>query len=183
MAGTVTIGEGASIGGDVIAIGGSITIGDGSQVSGDVRGTALRLMVDGHIGGDVGVNVDRLIVASSASIEGGLRYWSTHDAVVEGGATVVDPTVHRDAARLFPGGALALWRSAAIPRLLVMRMSGAVGVLFLSRALVAIANVLPAAPLTSMLVGVGITAFVPIILLMLAITVVGLPIVLPGALA
>lgn len=181
--GLVTIVEGASIGGDVIAAGGAVTLVDGASVAGDVRGYAASLALEGRVRGDVRITARRLLVAPGARIDGALRYRGPDAPGIQAGATIAGPIARIGFPRLLPGPSWLAWRWATIPRLLLMLGLGAVLVLLLPRPLVALADGGRGDPVGTALLGVGVALFVPLLLLLFAILVVGLPVALLGAAA
>lgn len=181
--GLVTIVEGASIGGDVIAAGGSVVLVDGASVAGDVRGYAAALTLEGRVRGDVRITARRLLVAPGARIDGALRYRGTDEPEIAPGAAIAGPVDRVAFPRLLPGPSWLAWRWAAVPRLLLMLGLGALLVLLLPRPLVALADGGRGDPFGTALLGVGVAVFLPLLLLLLAILVVGLPVALLGAAA
>ena len=178
--GSVTIVETASVGGDVVVAGGKVTIVDGAVVGGAVRGEAVGMTIEGEIGSAVDVTTRRLHVAPSAQIGGVLRYQSRRAATIEPGAVVVGPTVRRDPAAALPMGPLLFWANGAVPRLLAMFVSGIVLVLLVPRRMAAVADSGRSAPMTSLLLGTGLVVFLPVLLILLLLTVIGSPLALVG---
>jgi len=105
LSGSVVIEQGGRVTGDVQATAGSVTvlgtvdgsleasagsvsIGEPAAIDGDVRVATGDLRIAGTINGSVEAGVDNLRLASTATIAGDLRYSRTADFSREDGATV-----------------------------------------------------------------------------------------------
>lgn len=176
--GEVTIQPSAVVQGDVVATGGTVTVL--GEVGGDVRGNADELVLDGRVGGDVRLNADEVHLLPQARVEGALRYRSRADAVVDPGAVVVGPTERREPSRYLARDNLIGWLGSAILRLLFGLIAGVVLVLIMPRAAANVADGVRRAPLASLLIGLALLVLLPIALVLLLITVVGIPVALIG---
>jgi hypothetical protein len=178
--GLVTLVEGASVGGDVVTVGGLVTVVSGATVDGNLGGIAANLSVEGRIDGNVRVTVDQLQVTDGATIERGLHYRSENPASIAPGAVVVGATWRESLANGMPGGQVILWERAAIPRALVLLGVGMGILLLLPGQAVAVVNGVREEPMLALLVGIGVAVFAPIVIVMLTMTVVGVPLAILG---
>lgn len=62
------------VGGDLSAFGGSVRLGDSARVGGRMEGGASSLYVGGSVAGGAELSADSLVLGPSSSIGGGLRY-------------------------------------------------------------------------------------------------------------
>jgi len=92
-AGSVTVA--GTVGGDVGAFGGSFLLRDGASVGGSLEAAAGDVRVDGAVAGDTLVGAERLTVGPTASLEGELRH-DTAEFTLETGATVAGGVVADD---------------------------------------------------------------------------------------
>lgn len=170
-AGSVVIEESGIVGRDLLAFGGTTRV-DG-EVGRDLRGRSFRSTVDGTVGGDVDIATQSLSIGATASVSGDVVYRSPADADIAGGASIAGtitklPTQSNFIYSLvlslaniigFLGfvvaGLVALW---------LFRASGA-------RAVGAILT----RPIRSFLVGLGVVILVPFVVVLLAVTLVGIP--------
>jgi cytoskeletal protein CcmA (bactofilin family) len=181
--GTITVVEGAEIAGDLVLVGAAAIITDTALVDGNVRGGALDLTIEGQVDGDVRISVRRLELAPTARIGGALNYESRVAAAVAPEAIVAGPITRRDPAERLPLGQLILWRGAALPRLVAMLAVGAAVLLLVPRRAVAVADGLRRAPIATILCGLGVAAFVPLLLLVLTMLVLTFPLAIAGGVA
>ena len=179
--GSVTIVEGASIGGDLIVAGGVVRLVEGAQVVGSVRGAAFALTIEGMVGGDVRVAVERLVVAPGAVVLGGMRYESRHPARVAEDAAIRGVVERRDPWRRLPAGRVLGWADGAPLRASAILVGGALLVLLFPRLTAGLADGTRGAPLPTVLVGAGAAVLTPVALLALAATLVALPVAAIGA--
>lgn len=176
--GTLTVQSGATVGHDLALIqAGSVTM-DGT-VRGAVRGSAETLVLAGQVLGDVDVEAQRIEIRDGAKIEGALRYRSPNPATIAPGATIVGPVEHtatrnQEGSETLAGRALA-WLGTVLLRLGWALVAGTLLILLLPRPVVAVSDTLRKAPLVSALWGLAALIGVPIIVLLLAVTVVGIP--------
>jgi hypothetical protein len=179
--GMVTLVEGAEVAGDLVILGGQVQIIKDATVGGEVRGAGLSVTVEGHIAGNLDLTVRRLHLAPGAEVDRALRYRSGRDARIETGALVAGPIARRDVAELLPFGPLLLWSGGAVLRLLTMIIAGGAMLLVSPRGVVAAADKCRTAPLETSLVGIVLGLVVPVLLVLMALTVIGLPPALMGA--
>jgi len=178
LGGTVTVAREAVIAGDAIVAGGTLIVN--GEVEGDVRAAAGEVTIAGPVGGDVRAEVGRLTLADSARIAGDLRYRVAADRVdiapgaAIDGATVADPPRADDVAGVDLPGNLG-W---ALARLLAALIAGLVIVLLLPRAAARTADGVRREPLAALLIGLLLAVLIPLGIVVLLITLVGIPIAL-----
>ncbi len=80
----------ADIGGDVTAFGGELTL-DG-KIGKGLRGSIGTLIISGIVNGDVSVKADKIILMPTAKILGDFKYESQKQAKIESGASVSGQT-------------------------------------------------------------------------------------------
>ena len=177
---TLRLVEGASIGGDVVLLGGTVTAVDGATIGGDLRGTAAAVTVEGRVRGDVRVSTRQLRVTTGARIDGDLAYRGDAAPEIASGAVVGGTTGSLPPIGLSAGVGWLIWANAALPRLLLGLGVGVVAIMLLPHPTVGAADRLRRAPLGTALVGVGLALFLPLALVLLAITIVGLPVAIVG---
>lgn len=204
LAGDIVISETGTVQGDVSVaagslqiagtVGGSVSAGTGNvvvtptgTVGGDFSVGAGNVVIDGSIGGDATVGGDTITLGESASIAGGLRY----DGTLRGDTSVVQGPVTLDTnlgggfnadrwttgVLRFPGWADTVYGFVAN---LVL---GAVLLLLFPNFSRRVADRVASTPARSGALGfVGLIG-VPIVLVMIAITIIGIPLAILGLFA
>ncbi len=177
-AASVVIDQTGVVGRDVMAFGGALTI-DGN-VGRDVRGRTVRTSIAGAVGGDVDIATQGLNIESGAVVGGDVLYRSPSGADIDPSAQITG-TITRLPTRgnFIYGVILSLvtiisflgFLVAGIVALWLLRGSG-------SRA---VGSIL-AKPIRSFLVGLVTVIVFPAAVVMLAMTLVGLPLAAIGAL-
>jgi hypothetical protein len=176
--GEVTVAPGASILGDVIAAGGDVEIlGD---VGGDVRVNSGNVVVDAAVAGDVRIDGDDVELGENARIGGELDYTSESEAEIDDAAAVAGDVDRDEPDLLSPGTGVFGWLLSPILHALWLLVAGAVLILLLPRGCVAVANGVRHRPFRSIVVGLLLTIFAPLLIVILLVTVIGLPIGLIG---
>lgn len=171
------------VGGDVEAAAGSVTLEEGAVVAGSLRAGAGSVVVNGRVGGDAVLGTDSVTLGQTADVVGDLRY--------ERGATFRDEggTV---------GGAIVTETNLGVGGFTPIQLSGW---LFTGYAIVVnlvvgaiLLAVLPGfsrrvtrtvarQPIRSIGVGLGSMVAVPVGLLLVAVTIVGIPLAIVGVLS
>ena len=165
-----SVGSTGVVGRDVIVFGGSLTL-DGS-VGRDVRGRLIAADVSGTVGRDIDVAVERLVVGSGASVAGDVLYRSTSEAEIAPG-TVGGQVVRLPAQSNFIFGVILTL--ANIIGFLAFIVSGII-LLWLFRSTGAAAvEAVARHPGKTFLVGLGFLVGAPLLVIILAFTLVGLP--------
>ncbi|ELZ44517.1 hypothetical protein C464_13510 [Halorubrum coriense DSM 10284] len=181
-AGTVTV-DGA-IGGDAEVGAGSFELTDTGRVDGSLDVGAGSITVDGAVGGDVRAAADSVVLGPNAVVDGEFRYdaetfTESPDASVTGGV-VEDPSLGGGGPGIGGGGdLLPSWVGTAYGVAADLAL-GAVLLFAFPRFSRAVGDRVGTDPLVSG--GVGLLALVvtPLALLLVAITIVGLPVALVG---
>jgi|GEM_PF-488173 len=170
-AGSTVVEGSGSVGRDVMGFGGTVRV-DGS-VGRDVRGRSYRTTVDGTVAGDVDVATQSLGISSTAVIGGDVLYRSASEASISDGATIGGTVTQLPAQSNFVYGiVLAI---ANIVGFLGFIVAGLV-IVWLARSTGsrAVGSVLTK-PLRSFLVGVATVIVLPVLVGLLAFTLVGIP--------
>lgn len=185
-AGTVRI-DGV-VEGDVDVGGGTIELGEDARIGGTLQAGGGYISLDGSIGGDVRVGAETIVVGPDAAVGGEFRYnaatFDLHpDATIEG--DVVQDSDLADSAGPaagFDGFEIPSWVSA-VYGFLANLVLGALLLFAFPRFSTGVADRVADEPLTSG--GVGLLALVatPVALVILLLTIVGIPIAVVGAIA
>jgi cytoskeletal protein CcmA (bactofilin family) len=177
--GQVEVGPKAQLGGNLSIAGGQVRIE--GPVFGYVQAAGGDITLDGPVGGDVWATGGRLSLGPNARIGGKLRYASSNElqkdpgAVVSGGVERIDFEATRSHAHKESQGSAAVAGSIWIAGLMVLA-AVLVGVApaFTARA----AQVLKHRPWLALLIGFIVLACVPVAVVVLLVTVVGIPLAL-----
>ena len=173
-AASVVVEETGTVGRDLMAFGGVVRV-EGA-VGRDVRGRTVRTVIDGSVGGDIDIATQKFEVGDSASVGGDVQYRSQIDASIASGAQVSGSIKRLPTQSNFIYGVILALANvvgflgflvAGLIALFVARGSG-------SRATGAmITN-----PIKSFFWGLGAVIALPVVTVLLAATLVGLPIAL-----
>ncbi|ELZ21875.1 hypothetical protein C477_04529 [Haloterrigena salina JCM 13891] len=178
VGGSVTIA--GTVQGDVEAAAGSVTITEDGVVGGTTSIGAGTVVVDGTLEGDAEIGAETIQLGESASIAGDLRYGGTlegnTDAVT--GTTEQDSSVGVDVAPTIQP--IASWLFAAYALALNLVLGAALLALF-PRFSDGVASRAASTPGRSGLVGLGVLVGVPVLLVAVALTVIGIPFSIVGA--
>ena len=169
--------------GDVQAGAGSFEVGDGARVGGAIDVGAGSISVDGAVGGDVRAAADTVVIGPNADVGGEFRYDASEftrspDARVAGGV-VEDSSLRGDAGVGFGMDVAPSWFGSvyAFAANLVL---GAVLLFAFPRFSRDVAARVGSDPLESGGVGLLTLFAVPIVILLVTATVVGIPLALLG---
>jgi hypothetical protein len=174
--GSVTIETTGTVGGDLVVAGGDVSVL--GPVTGDIRGNVGSLEVNARVGGDVRVHADGIRLRSHGRVAGDLVYTSRKVARIDDGAAVAGTKRQTEPARFYPGDNLASWFASPIFRLLCALFAGVVLVLLLPRAMAVVADGIRGSPASSFVLGLAVLILAPVLVLILLVTVVGIPIAL-----
>jgi len=173
--------------GDVEGASGSVTVGPGAVVGGDVTVAAGSLVVAGTVEGNVKAAVQRLELAETASVAGAVEYSSDAEfesadgASVGGQVSAVDNlSVDAGVADFLAGPAGVLVDLYLVLATLVI---GAVLFVAFPETTAAVAADVREHPLRSGGTGLAGLVGIPVVVGLLAVTVVGLPLALLGLMA
>ncbi|MEE6210748.1 polymer-forming cytoskeletal protein [Salarchaeum sp. III] len=177
LGGTVVVY--GTVTGDVTALGGSVEVDDSGVVQGGLTAAGGAVTIAGNVAGDVNAAADTVTLTNTAVIGGTLSYdgelVSAPGATVEGG-------IVQGSAGFGPIPAIPDWVGA---------LSGIVSTLVVGALLVAVlpgftdrvADAAVDAPGRSALSGVGFLVFAPITLILIAFTLIGIPLTILGFVA
>lgn len=171
---TVDVGNSAVIGGDLNGAAGTMTVA--GKVGRDILASAGSMTITGIVGRDIGGNYNQLAVLDNSSVGGALRYTSDQDANIAKGSVLgevirtapqtQDATSIRNS--LFGFGVYVFFS---------MILIALVVALIAPRLVNTVANNGISRLLASLLVGFFFVFGAPFILLFIAMTVVGIPLV------
>ncbi len=174
--GSITIA--GSVGGDVQAGGGSVRVTDAAQIDGSLAAGAGAITVDGTVGGDAELGADTIRLGSGAVIDGDLTYdgnlTQAENATVGGTVTRDESLSVGTPAVNVPGGVFPIYG------LLVNLLVGAVLLYVFPEFSAGVAERVARDPGRTALVGVVTAIAIPILLALVAITVVGIPLSIAG---
>jgi cytoskeletal protein CcmA (bactofilin family) len=176
--GSVSLGPGSHVAGNATLAGGRITVR--GPIDGYLQAGGGRIYLDGRVGGDVELAGDRIELGPNARIEGRLRYDSRQDiqqaagAEVQGGIERVKgiASAHGDFDRPDGRGHLGIVWSLGL--VLAAALLAGVWPTFADR----IGSVLPQRFAWSVLVGFIALVCTPVLVILLLVTVIGIPLAL-----
>ena len=181
-------GQDVSITGEVSRSGtvfaSNFTVGDTGSVGDDVVAAAGRVSIAGDVGRDVVATVGRLVI--DGSVGGSVTYVSDDDAQIAEGA--VDGTVERveppqtPRVEVSPWAVFIGWILGVFYALVALSLITLLAGLLFPRWLHRVTDHLVPSPWKALLVGFVASIAVPIALLFLAVTIIGAPLALAGAL-
>jgi len=168
-----------TVGGDVSATGGNVLLGENATVGGTFEAGAGSVRLDGQVAGPVRVGAGEIVLGPSAAIGGGLEYdgnLTRSDGATVGGEVVNNPDLEvGDPLPSIPGFVFGLYV------VLVNLVVGAVLLLVFPRFTRGMADRTAERPARTGAVGLLALVGTPILLVLLAITIVGIPLALAGA--
>lgn len=197
--GTVTVARGATVSGNLLVFGGTALV-EGT-VRGNVKIDADQATVAGPVGGDLNVNAQRLTLGSAvtgnahlvadsitlaqaARIGGDLRYWNEEGQVNAtgkvAGAATFDPSLgeNRMDKEEYEGAFAGIIAAVSVFTLLYAALTIALFMLATRTFFLDSAKRLQKAPGWSLLIGLVYFVAMPGAILLLAITLIGLPVAL-----
>jgi len=174
---------GGTVGGSVNAGGGSVQITDGAQIGGNLNAGASSVTIGGVVEGNADVGAERITLGPNAQIGGDLTY--DGELARADGATVSGSVSQSDDLQVGPSTPGFTLPSGAftIYGVLVNLLAGAVLLVAFPRFSTAVADEVTDDPLRSGLVGLLALVAIPIVLVALLITIVGIPLSLAGLIA
>ena len=171
-----------TVDGDVSAGAGDIHIDEGATIGGNLDAGAGSIRIDGAIGGDVTIGADTIQLGDEAEIAGSLTY----DGSLEGNLDAVAGEITRDRTIGVSIGPdlqpLASW-VFAIYAFLLNLLLGAVLLGLFPRFSEDVADRVTTEPAKTGLIGLGVFIAVPIVLVLVVLTVIGIPLSIGGAIA
>lgn len=168
--------------GDVSAGAGNVHLEEGGVVGGNFQVGAGTVRIDGRIDGDATIGAETITLGENAAIAGSLTY----DGNLEGDRDAVAGDITRDRS-IGTGEAtdvppFASWVFAFYAFFLNLVL-GAILLAAFPRFSAAVADRVTTDPIPSGLVGLGVLVGVPILLVLLLVTIVGIPLSLAGMVA
>ena len=200
VSGRVMIGSDAIIGKDLLIFGGQSEIG--GEISRNVAGRTASAILSGSVGGDLNLETYRNLTLSSASlIRGDWHYYSSQNSEVQDGARISNRIMENGRLSLtgnllkpsflIVGKEASAWASLPSPSfllgklasLLCLIISGLGIIALFHKKILLVTEQMLRNPLRS--IGWGIACFigVPLILALLALSILGIPLALVGAAA
>jgi cytoskeletal protein CcmA (bactofilin family) len=177
-AGSTTLTSQGSVGGDLLLGGGDVSLS--GSVADDVSGSASELNLGGQVGGSVSVSAAEINLTNRGRIAGDLRYASNNEIEILGAGDVAGTIERTGRLRAVGGPDLFTAATSQIVRLLVGLISGLVLIALFPMAAVRTADQIrrqfPIAAVSGL---IGLIAWIGLALV-LAITIVGIPIALIG---
>lgn len=180
---SMVVDPSGEIGRDAMGFGGALTVR--GVVARDVRGRTMRTEISGHVGGDLDIATQGLTITPTASIGGDVLYRSPSDAAIDEAADLAGSITRLPTQGNFIYGVIL--SMAAVISFLGFLVAGIAAIwLFRNSSSRAVGSILRK-PIRSFLVGIVTVVAVPAAVLLLAVTLVGLPLaaigVLVGAIA
>lgn len=168
-----------TVGGDVSAAGGSVDVAEGAEIGGSLEAGAGSVAVDGIVRGDARLSGESVSLGDTAQIDGNLVY--DGDLSQAEGAAVAGSVTQEDGLSIGPGSDFSLPTGIfAVYGALVSLLLGAVLLLAFPGTSATIAERATDSPLRTGGVGLLALVAIPIVLFVVAITVVGIPLALAG---
>jgi len=176
----VVMAEAASVGRDVLFAARMVQIS--SLIEDSVKGAAETVLLNNGIGGDAEIQTTNLTVASSADISGSLRYVSENEANIRpgariGGATTRTPPPADNWEFPYAG----VW--TGIVAYLMTLVTGIIIILLAPARAAAVVATIRREPWLTLGWGAIILFATPLALLIVAVTIIGIPLALIGAVA
>jgi cytoskeletal protein CcmA (bactofilin family) len=174
--GQVTINSGSTVNGDLIVAGGTVALN--GKVNGTVRASGGDLTLNGTVGKNVEIkNGGTVTIGSSAVINGDLNYSATKEATVQNGAQVKGKTSFTKIEQNQMGKRAeqrlgVLWFAMLIGSFLLLWLITLIAPKFAKNF---VANSF-ASPWANLGIGFAVLIAVPVAIILVAITVIGLPI-------
>lgn len=177
-AGTVEIEPTGSVAGDIYLASGTLRV-DG-PVSGKIRGNANDIVINAAVGGEVHVVAKTIALESKARLAQSLSYTSPDPVTMAAGAAVAGPIKHTVSDRFYPGSDYVAWLFSPLFRLLSLLVAGLVLVVLFPGIAGSVGDGIWRSPLVAVVAGILAVALAPVLIVLIGVTVVGLPIALIG---
>lgn len=168
------IESGGGVGRDVVAFAAALTIDGG--VGRDVRGRVFDVSISGDVGNDVDITVSRLTVGDEATIGGDVLYRSAGEAAIAEGATITGQIVRLPSSPNFLYGIILTL--ANIVSLLAFVVIGCVAIWLFRGSSARAVDAALRRPMRSLLTGLVAVVLTPVLIVVFAVTLVGLPLAL-----
>lgn len=173
-AASFTIGDTGSVGRDAVFFGGTLRLT--GTLGRDLRGRMITAGIDGDVGRDVDVAVERLTIGSAATVGGDVLYRSPNSAAIADSASIAGEVVALPAqSNFFYGLILTL---ASIITFLGFLLVGIFLLWLLRSTGEASVDAIEQKPIMTLLAGIAVVIGAPLALVLLSGTLVGLPLAL-----
>jgi len=170
----VELGDDGSVGRDLIAFGATLDVA--GSVGRDVRGRVANVTISGVVGNDVDMTVSRMGITAGAVVGGDVLYHSAGEASISEEATITGQTVRLASSPNFIYGIILTL--ANIVSLLAFIVLGFVLLWLFRHTSSAAVSAAWKRPVRSLLVGVVAVVAAPLLVVLFAATLVGLPLAL-----
>lgn len=202
-AGTVHVTEGGQVGGDIAAAagavrvdgtvdgavsvaGGTVEIGETAQIGGDLDVGASYVAIHGTVDGTVRAGAEEFVLGPTASVGGDVRYdaatFTRDPEAAVGGSVIRDESIGDSAGPDFAAFTPPSW-AGVVYGLLANFLLGALLLAVFPSFSARVADRIADSPATAGGVGLLTLIAVPIVLVVLLLTIVGIPLSLVGAAA
>lgn len=165
----------AIIGRDLVFAGREIDVD--ALISEEITGWGSRVTIRDIVGGDVEIGVERLIIESTAEIEGNLVYYSEDQATIESGARIGGTTTHEPEEYKVPDFPIfqnfMIW--GAVIGFFMTLIPGIAIILIAPNRAKAVAAAVKVKPLLSLGWGTLLLIATPIAIVIFCITIIGIP--------
>lgn len=177
----IAIENTAIVGRDLVFTGRKIDID--SFISDSIMGWGSRVTINDIVGGDIEIGVEQFTITSTADIKGDLIYYSDDEATIESGARIGGTTTHEPAKYRIPDYPvihnLRVW--GAFIAFFMTLICGIVIIVIAPRRARAVAASIKTRPLLSLGWGALVLFATPIAILIICITIIGIPLGIIGA--
>jgi hypothetical protein len=171
--GRITVARAARVDGDVVIAGRDLRVE--APIGGGVRAAGANVYLDGPIAGDVHVDGRSITIGPGARIQGALTHRGrtvsiSPEAQITGPVTALQP---RPQPNMQPLAGFAIWFSAAL--LFGLFLMAIVIATLLPRLMNDTAELIRSRPLSMLALGFGIAILTPFVIVLLMVTLLGLP--------
>jgi cytoskeletal protein CcmA (bactofilin family) len=173
---SITLSQQASIAGELLAAGQTMTlsgtVGKGAKVA------AQSVSLNGQVRGDVFVAAETFDIGNGTVIDGALSYQATKQITVPASAHVKGPVTFTQAEEhKSPKKNISVaWPAKAVGSILIYMGVGLLIIIFTKKLFPAITGHMREKPLGTLLLGVAGVVLVPFVLLVLTLTIIGIPV-------
>jgi hypothetical protein len=175
-AGSIAFGRDAEVHGRVWLAGGDIAVA--GKLFGGLKAYAKNIVLLGEIRGPVEIHAEQIDIAASARIVGDVRYSSTHEIRRDPKAQITGSVTRTEAAFEFPRPDIPGLPAIRPMLLLGLLAAGALLLALFPRFTTHALQTLGASPLKSLGLGTAMFFSLPPVILLLTLTIIGIPIAL-----
>lgn len=164
----ITLSASSRVGGDLTAEGTQLTIE--GLIAGDARLVGEKVILAGTINGNVDVTADELLLLPGARVMGNLRHSGPTPVTVPDGASVTGTVRYRE-----DGGTGDGWLVSMVGRALALFLTGLAVRWLFPDLLAGVSAAVRAHPMRHGLTGIAAMVVTPLLVLVLAISMIGIP--------